>query len=85
MFNHTVFKLHNLLVSSYNLQNNYKLVIPFNLLYLKTQYKDMLRFNTFILKTFSIHWIRVVFRGKGFRLRKIKELNKLTLNFGHSH
>lgn len=29
--------------------------------------------------------MRVSFRGKGYRLRKFKNLNKLTLNFGHSH
>jgi len=29
--------------------------------------------------------MRVSFRGKGYRLRKFKKLNKLTLNFGHSH
>lgn len=32
-----------------------------------------------------MHWFRVSFRGKGFRLRKFKALNKVTLNFGHSH
>jgi hypothetical protein len=29
--------------------------------------------------------MRVSFKGKGYRLRKFKKINKLTLNFGHSH
>lgn len=29
--------------------------------------------------------MRVSFRGKGYRLRKFKTFNKVTLNFGHSH
>lgn len=85
MFTHTVFKFYNLLLSTYNLQSNYKLIIPLNLFYLKNKHQGIQQFNNFILKTFSIHWVRVVFRGKGFRLRKFKEVNKLTLNFGHSH
>ena len=43
------------------------------------------KLNKFFLKSFSIHWVRVSFRGKGYRLRKFKKLNRLTLNFGHSH
>lgn len=85
MFTYTIFKLFNMLISTYNFKDNYKLVIPFNLFYLKNNYVSLAQFNTFLLKSFSIHWIRVVFRGKGFRLRKFKHLNKLTLNFGHSH
>ena len=32
-----------------------------------------------------MHWSRVSFKGKGYRLRKFKKYNKVTLNFGHSH
>lgn len=31
------------------------------------------------------YWKRVVFKGKGFRMRKFKNSRKLTFNFGHSH
>lgn len=85
MFCHTVFKLANWVITSYNLKNNFKLIIPFNLVYVKDNYKNIYTFNRYILKTFSIHWVRVIFRGKGFRLRKFKQFNKLTFNFGHSH
>lgn len=47
--------------------------------------KKLLMFNSFCLKTFSMHWMRISFRGKGYRLRKFKKLSKVTLNFGHSH
>lgn len=31
------------------------------------------------------YWKRVVFKGKGFRMRKFRNSRKLTFNFGHSH
>lgn len=38
------------------------------------------------IKTIIIpYWARVVFKGKGFRMRKFKNSRKLTFNFGHSH
>ncbi len=85
MFEYTVFKLHNLLVSTYKFRNNFKLVIPSNLTYCKDNYINIFQLNVFILKSLSLHWIRVIFKGKGFRLRKFKQFNKLTFNFGHSH
>jgi hypothetical protein len=85
MFTFTIFKVYNSLISVYFLHNNFKLVVPFNITYLKTKYTDIFKFDTYLLKSLSTHWVRVIFRGKGFRLRKFKSINKLTLNFGHSH
>lgn len=31
------------------------------------------------------YWSRVVFKGKGYRMRKFKKKKKITFNFGHSH
>ena len=40
----------------------------------------------FNLQLFLIpYWKRIVFKGKGFRMRKFKNSRKLTFNFGHSH
>lgn len=47
--------------------------------------RNLLKTNMFFFKTFSLHWFRVSFKGKGYRLRKFKKHNKVTLNFGHSH
>ena len=85
MFDNIVFKIFNLLLSVYNIHTNFKIIIPLHLTYVKNNSKDLLRLNFFLLKTFSMNWVRVSFRGKGFRLRKFKNLNKLTFNFGHSH
>lgn len=84
-FSGVLFVIDTLWVCFFFLKNDYKLIIGLNKVYDHLSLKLLLRFNKFILKTFSIHWMRVSFRGKGFRLRKFKKLNKLTLNFGHSH
>lgn len=50
--------------------------------YIKKSYKLLwYQLQTIIL----IYWKRVVFKGKGFRMRKFKNSRKLTFNFGHSH
>lgn len=69
----------------YNLKKNYNLILCVNDIYSKLNLINLSKFNKFILKTLSVHWLRVSFRGKGYRLRKFKKTNKVTLNFGHSH
>lgn len=39
----------------------------------------------YFLNSFIMMWVRIAFRGKGFRIRNFQENLKLTLNFGHSH
>ena len=85
MFKNIVFIIQNLSVCSYKLTRDYNLLITMSTLYSKSNFVNLRKFNKFILKSFSIHWVRVSFRGKGYRLRKFKKINKLTLNFGHSH
>ncbi len=80
-----VFLAQNLWICQYVLKADYNLYVPVNMLYDKIAYKGLREFNKFILKSFSMHWMRVSFRGKGYRLRKFKGYNKITLNFGHSH
>ncbi len=69
----------------YKLNKYFFLIIPISNFYSKNNLNGMGLFSRFIVKTYSIHWMRVSFKGKGFRLRKFKNLNKVTLNFGHSH
>jgi hypothetical protein len=80
-----IFKINNAWIGEYFITTNYKLIIFCNFFYNKFSLINLKKFNKYILKTFSIHWVRVAFRGKGFRLRKFKRVNKVTLNFGHSH
>lgn len=84
-FTHIVFFCKNFWVCEYFLKGNFKLIVVLNQLYSKLHHINMLNFNKFIQKTYSMHWFRVSFRGKGYRLRKFKSYNKVTLNFGHSH
>lgn len=39
----------------------------------------------FFLTSYLVVWTRIIFRGKGFRIRNFQKELKLTLNFGHSH
>lgn len=84
-FEYIVFYLKDVLILHYKLSKQFYIIIPVNEYYLKFELANMLKFSKFILKTHSIHWMRVSFRGKGYRLRKFKKYNKVTLNFGHSH
>ena len=84
-FKFIVFITRTLWVCQYILKDNYHLFISLNSIYNKINAKNLRQFNKFILKSFSLHWMRVSFRGKGYRLRKFRGFNKVTLNFGHSH
>ena len=66
-------------------RTNLSFFFPLNSGYVYQNQHLLKKFNRFFLKSFSIHWVRVSFRGKGYRLRKFKKFNRLTLNFGHSH
>ena len=41
--------------------------------------------NNSIIKYFVMFWRRIVFKGKGFRVRIFRDNKKITLNFGYSH
>ena len=69
----------------YTLKPGYTLLATLGAVYSKRAHSELAKFNKFLLKAFSTHWMRVSFRGKGYRLRKFKKFNKVTLNFGHSH
>lgn len=84
-FKSIVFFCDNSWLCQYFLKNDFKLLLVLSVFYNKINSKDSLKLNKFILKTYSMHWFRVSFRGKGYRLRKFRTHNKVTLNFGHSH
>lgn len=82
---HCLYCLGSIFIYEYFLNFNFKLLFCFSSTYDAQKQQHLNSLNGFFLKSFSSHWARVVFRGKGFRLRKFKACNKLTLNFGHSH
>lgn len=85
MFTFIVFFNNFEFLCQYTLKPGYTLITTLSEVYGKFYHKNLRKFNKFVLKTFSIHWMRISFRGKGYRLRKFKKLPKVTLNFGHSH
>lgn len=72
-------------IYDYSLSKNFNLIICLNFLYKKIVHKGANDLRQFCLKSYSMHWFRIAFKGKGFRLRRFKHIPKLTLNFGHSH
>lgn len=58
--------------------NNFKLI----------HYKNHLnfnKFNLFFINTFIYYFLKLIWRGKAYRIRFFKKSNKFTFNFGHSH
>jgi hypothetical protein len=43
------------------------------------------KFKNFFIHTYLIYFLRIIWRGKAFRIRFFKKSNKFTFNFGHSH
>ena len=83
------------IVSVYKIKNkNYfilgiqpKLIDNLNSIYTTESirsYSSCYIFRYFIY-SFMVVWTRIIFRGKGFRIRNFQKDLKLTFNFGHSH
>lgn len=72
-------------ICQYFFRTDYQFIVSLHKLYSKLSIFELKQFNKFFLKSYSMHWFRVSFKGKGYRLRKFKTYNKVTLNFGHSH
>lgn len=43
------------------------------------------KYENYFSNSFIIYFLRIIWRGKAFRVRYFKKNNKFTLNFGHSH
>lgn len=77
----------------YSVSKLYKLFIVVNFssvdsVYNKLTYNKKLLSsckNCTLIKMLVIKWKRIVFKGKGFRVRVYRGSGKLILNFGHSH
>lgn len=63
-----------------NCDFNKKLLFTF---YTKEYYKKI--FNTYYINSYIIFFLKIIWRGKAYRVRFFKKKNKFTFNFGHSH
>lgn len=43
------------------------------------------KFKNFFIHSYLIYFLKIIWRGKAFRIRFFKKSNKFTFNFGHSH
>ena len=43
------------------------------------------KYKKYFINTYLIYFLRILWRGKAFRIRFFKKSNKFTFNFGHSH
>lgn len=50
----------------------------------KEQY-SIKKLKLFFIHSYVIYFLRIIWRGKAFRIRYFKKSNKFTFNFGHSH
>lgn len=88
----SIITYNNYLFICYYINRLYKFILPY-----KFKTLDNINSNQFIIhynnSLFTINYIynfintcgRIVFKGKGYRVRIFKKNKKITLNFGHSH
>lgn len=84
-FDNIKFNYEKFLLAHVFIARNFSYFFTVNLVLDYSNIKLLNKFNLFFYKTFSFHWVRVSFKGKGYRLRKFRKNYKVTLNFGHSH
>ena len=90
-----VYKLKFATVNIYNFTPTNKVILPtyldlsdtFNKIYTSPlQYTTKSYYMyTFLKSSLVVIWARIIFRGKGYRIRNFQNELKLTFNFGHSH
>ncbi len=84
-FGFVAYVTNSVLIFEQFLRKNFKLFLC-KFYYLHHHYYNMPRKLTlYYLYSVTIFWLKLIFRGKGYRMRKFKKLNKLTFNFGRSH
>lgn len=60
------------------------MVLNYNQNFYKNNY-IIEKYENYFSNSFIIYFLRIIWRGKAFRVRYFKKHNKFTLNFGHSH
>lgn len=84
-FKNIRFSVSSSLIAQIFMAEKYEFFFLLHEMYSYVYLKSLRSFYFFFLKSFSPHWVRVAFKGKGYRLRKFRDIQKITMNFGHSH
>lgn len=84
-FDFILYKFFFLLILEQFLKKNFKIYICkyYSFLLKNRSYRN--KYNLYYLHTLTIFWLKLAFRGKGYRMRKFKKISKITFNFGRSH
>lgn len=80
-------KLINKNIEKFNLKkinNIFFILLNYNQNFYKNT-KTIINYENYFSNSFIIYFLRIIWRGKAFRVRYFKKNNKFTLNFGHSH
>lgn len=59
-------------------------VLNYNQNFYKTNF-TIEKYENYFSNSFVIYFLRIIWKGKAFRVRYFKKNNKFTLNFGYSH
>ncbi len=73
---------NKLILPNFNLNFDCLNIIATSDSYCHTKSKYLFKY---LISSLIIVWARIIFRGKGFRIRNFQSERKLTFNFGHSH
>lgn len=66
------------------INNIFFALLNYNQNFYKTNYV-IKKYEDYFSNTFIIYFLRIIWKGKAFRVRYFKNNSKFTLNFGHSH
>lgn len=91
LFDSSLFYYKQIVFSILYIQDFYKIITIFskrniNSFSYNTSWLDIKSNQWQVLyKLLFVLWERIIFRGKGFRVRIFRKAKKITCNFGHSH
>lgn len=91
IFDYSFLKFNKIIFYTIYIQDFYKIILVST--YYKFNYFNYSNYWSYIkrnqhkilYKLLFILWDRIIFRGKGFRVRIFRDNKKITCNFGHSH
>ena len=74
--------LNNILIKKIN---NFLLILFINNIHAFIKKKHWNLWKNYFTYTFILYFLRIIWRGKAYRVRLFKKHQKFTFNFGHSH
>lgn len=76
---------NNIIIFEQFLRKDYKIFFCKFYYIPQCYHTHLLKLTNYYIYSIVILWLKLIFRGKGYRMRRFKGFNKLTFNFGRSH